>query len=175
MSTILFTGGARSGKSTLAQAWCAERSGPRHYLATAHYDADDAEMAARIARHRQERSGRGWTTVEVDHDLCAAIPTAGVALIDCLTLWLAGRAIALDWDAAAVLDEVDQLCAVVAAPSCDLAIVTNEVGSGIVPEQIMGRRFRDLQGWANQRVAGVAQEVVLCVCGLPMRVKPCAR
>lgn len=172
--SILVTGGARSGKSSHAQAWCEGRPGTRHYLATARHDASDPEMTARIARHRQDRAGRGWETVEVASDLRAAIPAGGVALIDCLTLWLAGRAIELGWDEAAVLAEVDQLCAVIATPPCDLAIVSNEVGSGVVPDHAMGRQFRDLQGWANQRVARAAHEVVLCVCGLPMRVKPCA-
>jgi adenosylcobinamide kinase / adenosylcobinamide-phosphate guanylyltransferase len=173
--SILFTGGARSGKSSMAQAWCETHQGPHSYLATAWSDPGDAEMAARIARHRQDRAGRGWTTVEVGSDLRAAFPAGGVALVDCLTLWLSGRCIALDWDESAVLSEVDALCAVVADPPCDLAVVSNEVGSGVVPEHAMGRAFRDLQGWANQRVARAAQEVVLCVCGLPMPVKPCAR
>lgn len=172
--SILFTGGARSGKSSQAQAWCEALPGRRSYLATAWCDPGDVEMASRIERHRQDRVGRGWMTVEVGADLRAAIPAGGVALIDCLTLWLSGRCLALDWDESAVLAEVDALCAVVADPPCDLAIVSNEVGSGVVPEHAMGRAFRDLQGWANQRVARAAHGVVLCVCGLPMTVKPCA-
>jgi adenosylcobinamide kinase/adenosylcobinamide-phosphate guanylyltransferase len=173
--SLLVTGGARSGKSAHAQAWCEARPGPRRYLATAIRDPADAEMATRIERHRADRAGRGWDTREVAADLVDALPNAGVALIDCATLWLAGRAIARAWDEAAVLAEVDALCALLAAPPCDLAVVTNEVGSGIVPETAMGRAFRDLQGRANQRLARAAHEVVLCVCGLPMTVKPCAR
>lgn len=173
--SILVTGGARSGKSSHALAWCEARPGPRRYLATAWRDPADTEMEARIARHRQDRAGRGWETIEVGADLRGAIPAGGVALIDCLTLWLSGRCLALDWDEGAVLAEVDALCALVAAAPCDLAIVSNEVGCGVVPEHAMGRAFRDLQGWANQRVARAAHEVVLCVCGIPMTVKPCAR
>lgn len=173
--SLLVTGGARSGKSAHALAWCEARPGRRSYLATAWNDPGDPEMAARIARHRADRAGRGWDTVETGADLRAAIPSGGVALVDCLTLWLAGRGMALQWDEAAVLAEVDALCALVADPPCDLAIVSNEVGSGVVPDHAMGRAFRDLQGWANQRVARAAHEVVLCVCGLPMTVKPCAR
>jgi len=175
MSSLLVTGGARSGKSGFAQGRAEALPGPRRYLATAWCDPGDAEMQGRISRHRADRAGRGWETVEVGADLVAAIPRGGVALVDCITLWLSGRCLALDWDEHAVLAEVDRLCAVVAAPPCALLLVTNEVGSGIVPETAMGRQFRDLQGWANQRLARAAGEVVLCVCGLPMTVKPCAR
>lgn len=175
MSVILCTGGARSGKSRHAQAWAEARPGPRRYLATAAHDPADAEMSARIARHRADRAGRGWTTVEVGADLGAAVLAGGgVAVIDCITLWLSQRAIARDWDEAAVLAEVDALAAAVARAPGDLAIVTNEVGSGVVPATAWGRAFRDLQGFANQRLAAVADEVVLCVCGCPLRVKPCA-
>lgn len=173
--SILVTGGARSGKSGHAQAWCEASPGPRTYLATAWIDPAEAEMAARIARHRADRVGRGWRTIEAGADLPMVLPAGGTALIDCLTLWLSGRCLALDWREAAILAEVDALCAVIAAPPCDLAIVTNEVGSGIVPDHAMGRAFRDLQGWANQRVARAVQEVVLCVCGIPVQVKPCVR
>ncbi len=173
MSSLLVTGGARCGKSTYAQCRAEGLSGPRRYLATARSDSTDTEMVARIARHRSDRAGRGWETVEVVDALCAAIPTDGVALVDCVTLWLAGRAMALQWDDAAVLAEVDRLCVLVADPPCTILLVTNEVGSGVVPETAMGRQFRDLQGWANQRLARAAHEVVLCVCGLPMTVKPC--
>lgn len=175
MRSLLVTGGARSGKSGHAQAWCEALPGPRLYLATARRDPADAEMAARIERHRADRAGRGWETREVAADLAGAVPRGGVALIDCITLWLAGRAIACAWDEPAVLAEVDELCALVADPPCELAVVTNEVGSGIVPATEMGRAFRDLQGRANQRLARAAHAVVLCVCGLPMTVKPCAR
>jgi len=175
MTSILITGGARIGKSSYAQARAESLPGPRLYLATAHSDQTDAEMASRISRHRANRAGRGWNTVEVETDLTAAISSGGVALVDCVTLWLAGRAMALQWDDEAILEEVDRLCAVVADPPGHLLLVTNEVGSGIVPETPMGRQFRDLQGWANQRLARAAHEVVLCVCGLPMLVKPCAR
>ena len=172
MISLLVTGGARSGKSSYAQVRAEGLAGPRTYLATAFRDPADGEMEARIARHRADRAGRGWDTAEVIDDLVAVLPRGGVALVDCITLWLAGRAMALRWDDAAVLAEVDRLCAVVAAPPCTLLLVTNEVGSGIVPESAMGRQFRDLQGWTNQRLARAAHEVVLCVCGLPMTVKP---
>lgn len=174
MRSLLVTGGSRSGKSSYAQRRAEALPGPRCYLATAHIDAADPELAARIARHRADRAGRGWNTVEVRDDLSAAIPGGGVALVDCVTMWLAGRAMALQWDEEPILEEVDRLCLLVADPPCTLLLVTNEVGSGVVPETLMGRQFRDLQGWANQRLAQAAHEVVMCVCGLPMTVKPCA-
>lgn len=173
MRSLLVTGGARSGKSTYAQGRVEALPGPRYYLATAHIDAADPEMASRIARHRADRAGRGWDTVEVADDLSAAMPRSGAALVDCVTLWLAGRAMAQQWDEGTILEEVDRLCVLVVDPPCALVLVTNEVGMGVVPETVMGRQFRDLQGWANQRLARAAHEVVLCVCGLPMSVKPC--
>lgn len=177
MSVALFTGGARSGKSRHAQAWAEARPGPRRYLATARSDPADAEMQARIARHRADRAGRGWETIEVAADLRGAIAacSGGTLLVDCLTLWLSGRAIDLAWDEAAVLAEVDALAADLRRAPGMVAVVTNEVGSGVVPESAWGRAFRDLQGFANQRLAAVADEVVLCVCGIAMPVKPCAR
>lgn len=177
MSVLLVTGGARSGKSRHAQAWAEALPGPRRYLATAQHDPADAEMAARIARHRADRAGRGWETSEVGGDLRGALAgcQGGVALVDCVTLWLSGLAIAKDWDEPAVLAEVDALAEVLRRPPCVVALVTNEVGSGVVPEHAWGRAFRDLQGFANQRLAAVATDVVLCVCGQPLFIKPCAR
>jgi len=93
---LLVTGGARSGKSSYAQRRAESLPGPHRYLATAIADPADAEMSARIARHRGERAGRGWQTVETGADLAGALPSAGVALVDCVTLWLSGRAIARD-------------------------------------------------------------------------------
>jgi adenosylcobinamide kinase/adenosylcobinamide-phosphate guanylyltransferase len=177
VNVLLVTGGARSGKSSYAQAWAEARPGPRRYLATARHDPADAEMAARIARHRADRAGRGWDTIETGPDLRAALAgcTGGVALVDCVTLWLSGLAIDCDWDERAVLAEVDAVAALLRSPPCAVAVVTNEVGSGVVPASEWGRAFRDLQGFANQRLAAAAGQVVLCVCGLPLTMKPCAR
>ncbi len=174
-ATLLVTGGARSGKSRFARTWAEGRDGPRTFVATCR-DHGDAEMAERIARHRSERE-RGWAdTVEVDRDLLGALALAShqgarVALVDCTTLWLTNLGLHHDWDEAAVLAGVDGLCAWLAAPTLDVALVTNEVGSGIVPEHQLGRRFRDLQGFANQRLAAAAQRVALVSCGLPLWLK----
>lgn len=176
MSVLLVTGGARSGKSCYAQVWAEAQPGPKRYLATARQDPNDAEMVARIARHRSDRAGRGWDTIETGADLRGALKacTSGVVLVDCVTLWLSGLAIECNWDESAVLAEVDAVADLLRDPPCRIALVTNEVGSGVVPAHEWGRAFRDLQGFANQRLAAVASEVVLCVCGQPLRIKPCA-
>jgi adenosylcobinamide kinase / adenosylcobinamide-phosphate guanylyltransferase len=164
--SILILGGARSGKTARALA-IAEPFALRTYIATA--EALDAEMADRIARHRQERSA-GWTTLEVPLDLpgaIAALPRGAAGLVDCLTLWLsnlmgAGR------DVEAARD--DLLRAVRACPAT-LVLVSNEVGLGLVPETPLGRAFRDEQGRLNQAVAAAVAEVEFVAAGLPLRLK----
>ena len=167
MPIIFVTGGARSGKSRLAEARAIGFGGPAIYIATA--EALDTEMAERIARHRTAR-GAGWITREVPLDLAGALAETegqGARLIDCLTLWLSnllhhGR----DWEA-----EAARLTAVLAAARSPVVVVSNEVGLGIVPDNALARRFRDAAGIVNQRVAAVADEVILAVAGLPLRVK----
>jgi adenosylcobinamide kinase / adenosylcobinamide-phosphate guanylyltransferase len=165
---LLVLGGARSGKSHYAEAR-AEAAGERLcYIATA--EAYDAEMADRIARHRTRR-GEGWTTVEAPLELPAAIAdTAGdgiVLLVDCLTLWLSNLILAeRDPDA-----ETERLLRAVRLAGGTTILVSNEVGLGIVPDNALARRFRDAAGLANQRVAGIADEVVLVTAGLPLTLK----
>jgi adenosylcobinamide kinase/adenosylcobinamide-phosphate guanylyltransferase len=175
-ASLLVTGGARSGKSRFAQQWCEARPGERVYLATAQIFPDDSEMAGRIARHRAER-GPAWTrTIEEPFDPVAALQTAAtngarVALVDCATLWISNLGHHHDWDETAVLTAVDSLAALLADPPLDVAVVTNEVGDGIVPDNALARHFRDLQGWTNQRLAAGAQNAALIVCGLPVWLK----
>ena len=174
--SLLVTGGARSGKSRFAQQWCEQLTGPRTYIATAGHHGDDAEMAQRIAKHRADRDARWADTAEAPLDPVGALTVAAhagssVVLIDCATLWLSNLGFQHDWDEAAILIAVDSLAAVLTNPPLHIAIVTNEVGGGIVPEHALGRRFRDLQGWANQRLAAHAHEVALVVCGLPWWLK----
>jgi adenosyl cobinamide kinase/adenosyl cobinamide phosphate guanylyltransferase len=168
---VLVTGGARSGKSRFAEARlrALAPAGPWRYLATA--EPLDDEMRARIARH-QARRGHGWRTVEAPRALAAALsaPPADAALVDCVTLWLSN----LLGDGGSderILDAVDDLAAAARASSAPIVMVTNEVGAGIVPESALGRRFRDLAGLANQRLAAAAAEVVLVACGLPLVLK----
>jgi adenosylcobinamide kinase / adenosylcobinamide-phosphate guanylyltransferase len=162
----LVLGGARSGKSRYAERLISAMSPPWTYVATA--EARDAEMAQRIAAH-QARRGSEWRTVEAPIDLSGALASAqtGPILIDCLTFWLSNRMLA----GADVDREVGQLQAALARCSGPVVIVTNEVGCGIVPDNALARRFRDLQGSLNQRIAAAADCVVLMVAGLPVPVK----
>lgn len=173
MSTAMFTGACRSGKSALAQAW-AERQSPRRiFVATARID--DAEMERRVTRHRSLR-GEGWTTLEPDiwkGDLLAALRLAavqgGVALVDCTTLWLADLLESMD--DTEILRQLDEVLRVVPCLGLSVAFVHNETGWGIVPEYPLSRRFRDLSGLAGQRLAAACDLVVLAVCGLPLPLK----
>ncbi len=162
------TGGARSGKSALAERLARETGLARVYVATA--QAFDAEMAERIARHRADR-GEGWETVEAPHDLADALAAADgagrVILVDCLTLWLSNRMLA-DADVEA---ESARLCAALAALRAPVALVSNELGLGLVPETPLGRRFRDAQGRLNQQVAAMADLALFVVAGLPLVLK----
>jgi adenosylcobinamide kinase/adenosylcobinamide-phosphate guanylyltransferase len=140
---------------------------PWTYVATA--EAGDAEMAERIAVHRARRC-EDWRTVEAPHDLADVLSglAGGVpALVDCLTLWLSNRMLA-EADVEAETARLEQLLAGRHAP---VVLVSNEVGFGIVPENALARRFRDLQGRLNQRMAARADRVVLMVAGLPLVVK----
>lgn len=163
----LVLGGARSGKSRYAESLITALPPPWIYLATA--EARDAEMAERIARHRAER-GERWETIEVPHHLAQAVTTApptNPLLIDCLTLWLSNRVLA-DADVASDTRELEWALDRRAGP---VVLVSNEVGSGIVPDNALARRFRDLQGQLNQSIAARADRVVLLVAGLPLIVK----
>jgi adenosylcobinamide kinase / adenosylcobinamide-phosphate guanylyltransferase len=163
----LVTGGARSGKSRYAEDLITAQRPPWFYLATAL--AGDAEMAARIAAHRARRAP-GWKIIEAPHDLARAfseLPAAAPALIDCLTLWLSNRMLA-DANIEAETAELEGALARHAGP---VVLVTNEVGSGIVPDNALARAFRDHQGRLNQRMAARADQVVLMVAGLPLVVK----
>lgn len=159
-------GGARSGKSRLAESLVAATARPRTYIATA--QAWDDEMRARINAHRDGRDG--WRTVEEPHDLpaaLAALPADGVALVDCATLWLTNRMLA---DADLPAEETALLAALATAP-CPIVVVTNEVGLSIVPDNALARAFRDAQGRLNQRMAAQAGLVVAVWAGLPLPLK----
>lgn len=166
--SILITGGARSGKSALAERVTLGLGRPAVYIATA--QAFDAEMADRIAHHQQRR-GPEWTTHAEPLDLVDALArTEGdrPRLVDCLTLWLSNILLAeRDWRS-----EADRLVAALADQAAPVVVVTNEVGSGIVPENRLARDFRDAAGFLNQSVAAASDDVWLCVSGCPLRVKP---
>mgnify|MGYP000963481064 CR=1 FL=1 len=164
---VLVLGGARSGKSRFAEGRIAARPPPWTYIATA--EALDDEIRDRIERHRAGRSA-GWTNVEAPHELAEAIRAAdprAPVLVDCLTLWLTNVLLAgEDLDAATAA-----LARTLAAPRGPWVVVSNETGLGIVPDNALARRFRDAQGILNQRVAAVADRVILTVAGIPLEVK----
>jgi adenosylcobinamide kinase/adenosylcobinamide-phosphate guanylyltransferase len=157
----LFLGGARSGKSRIAQAAAEAFPGRLTYLATG--QAGDAEMAARIAHHRAERGPR-WQTVECPIALADAVAavTDGIVMIDCLTLWLSN----LMLGGHDIADHTAALRAALAATRRPVMIVSNEVGLGIVPEHPLGRAFRDEAGRLNQAVAADADRVFFVAAGL---------
>jgi adenosylcobinamide kinase/adenosylcobinamide-phosphate guanylyltransferase len=168
--SILITGGARSGKSALAEKLALEPLGRAVYIATA--EARDEEMAARIAAHRARR-GPGWTDMHAPRSLEAALRESDGAdgvprLVDCLTIWLSN----LMLDGADVQAAGDALVHCLRDQRAPVVLVTNEVGSGIVPETPLGRDFRDAAGHLNQQVAAAADAVFLCVAGYPLKIKP---
>ena len=170
-SSHLVLGGARSGKSRHALELAARHGGRVAFLATAR--ARDSDMAARIARHRAERPA-GWTTLEEAQDVVAAgrraAATHDLLVVDCVTVWVANLMERGD-DDAAVLAAADGLADLVRARLLSTVIVSNEVGEGVHPPTELGRRFRDLLGFANQRLASAADHVTLMVAGLPLAVK----
>ena len=166
--SILITGGARSGKSTMAERMTLSL-GPRAiYIATA--QAWDDEMRERIAEHRARR-GPQWQTVAEPLDLVGALRDSDGTeprLVDCITLWLTNLILAeRDWRA-----EVEALTGLIGQQHAPVIFVTNEVGSGIVPDNALARSFRDAAGWTNQRLASTCDELWLCVSGHPLKVKP---
>jgi adenosylcobinamide kinase/adenosylcobinamide-phosphate guanylyltransferase len=166
--SILILGGARSGKTRRALA-LGETFPERFYIATA--EPLDDEMAARIARHKDER-GAAWTTIEAPFDLPAAMLSVAspgaICVVDCLTLWLSNLISA----SREVERATAELCRAIEAAPASLVMVSNEVGLGLVPETPLGRRFRDHQGRLNQAVAALAEQVEFVAAGLPLRLKP---
>ena len=180
---ILVLGGARSGKSTYAQR-LAQAVGRERVLFVATAEAGDAEMAQRIAKHRQERPA-AWRTVEAPRQVGAAVCThlgeALVVLVDCLTLLVSNIIVPVDVTAdlttatTAVKTEVDALLQVCRTTDVTCIVVSNEVGLGLVPDTPLGRAYRDLLGHANQVLAAHAQVVYFMVAGLAVDVKALAQ
>ncbi|MGM9322983.1 bifunctional adenosylcobinamide kinase/adenosylcobinamide-phosphate guanylyltransferase [Deinococcus aquaticus] len=170
---VFVTGGARSGKSTFAERRAAQEAAPDGggvtYLATA--QAFDDEMTDRIARHRADRPA-GWVTHEEPLAVSAALRavTTSATLLDCLSLWVSNLMLAGHTDDA-VLDAADDLLRAARERGGVTVLVTNEVGFGIVPDNALARRYRDLLGWVNQRAAAASDEAHLIVSGLPLRLK----
>ncbi len=179
---VLILGGARSGKSDLAQKLAMDMPEPVVFLATA--EAGDGEMAQRIEAHRRARPS-SWRTMETPLRVADALESgagdAGTVIIDCVTLWVSnalGAASPLGWDqpdaaaARGVLEgELGALHDWYRGSRASLIVVSNEAGLGLVPSNPAGRAYRDLLGWANQRLAALATEVYLVVAGIPIDLK----
>lgn len=165
MPLTVLLGGARSGKSALALERARRSGRPLLFVATA--AAGDAEMAARIERHRQERTAEAWTTVEAPLDLGAALeraPADACVVVDCLSLWVANllQGGAREPKIADLAGEAGRRAACREAPTI---AVSNEVGMGVVPVHELGRRYRDALGRVNALWAGLADEAALVVAG----------
>jgi adenosylcobinamide kinase / adenosylcobinamide-phosphate guanylyltransferase len=165
MSVTLVLGGARSGKSRFGESLA---QGKRHYVATA--QVLDEEMRARVEAHQAYR-GSGWTTHEENFEIAALLTSlnhpGNFILLDCLTIWLSNLMLnGRDWQV-----ESNRLGEALSNFRADVVIVSNEVGSGIVPDTALGRQFRDAQGLLNQQIAALADHVVLVAAGLPLALK----
>jgi adenosylcobinamide kinase/adenosylcobinamide-phosphate guanylyltransferase len=184
LKTVLITGGARSGKSTFAQDMAARgRPGGVLFVATA--QAGDEEMRRRIENHRRNRPPQ-WRTLEAPVHVGAMISSrlgdSKTVLLDCITLLLNnvmaeflspdGTDIDEAESAQAITTEIDGLIHCIRNASADFIVVTNEVGLGLVPDNKLGRVYRDLLGKANQVLAAAADEVYFMVSGLPLKLKP---
>lgn len=163
----LILGGAASGKSRFAEQLVSEMGRPKVYIATA--QAFDKEMEDKIALHKSMR-GSGWKTVEAPLDPADAVsnvPAESTVLVDCATLWLSNIMLA-EQDVPAATDRFVNALVTCAAP---VIVVSNEIGLGIVPDNALGRAFRNAQGLLNQRLAEKADRVALVVAGLPLALK----
>jgi adenosylcobinamide kinase/adenosylcobinamide-phosphate guanylyltransferase len=195
---VLITGGARSGKSSFAEKYAAHLSKEGLYIATterihkgmeqsrncieqsnAEMEYCDAEMKHRIMKHveRRNQSPLVWETIEEPYHLAERLKSLSkneaVILVDCLTIWLSNWLIHYEGEEAEskTADKINQLVQALASFEGDLLLVTNEVGSGIVPEYRLGRQFRDLAGMMNQQIAAVSEQVFLVTAGIPIELK----
>lgn len=175
---ILITGGARSGKSSYALERAELLSTKRLFVATC--PKVDGEMSERVRRHQNERNGRGWVTIETETDLTAVLANRNeefdVILIDCITLWVNNVLFNKERMGAAVDDYyIRELCKKWLEAATNFAgtviCVTNEVGLGIVPDNPLARKYRDLVGTCNQLIGKKADEVILVSCGIPLVLK----
>lgn len=163
--TVLITGGSRSGKSRMAIELAQDYS-PKTFIATA--ELRDQEMAERASIHRRER-GPEWITVEEPIAIGKVLreTTSGIVVLDCLTLWIAN----LLQQGLDIKKHVHEFLEILGDRRSNLFVVTNEVGSGIVPDNPLARNFRDVAGETNQQVARVADCVILMVSGYPIILK----
>jgi adenosylcobinamide kinase/adenosylcobinamide-phosphate guanylyltransferase len=172
----LVLGGVRSGKSHFAEQRAAAHT-PVIYLATA--QAEDAALAERIARHQERRTQLGWRTIEEPWDVVEVLrektPSEGCVLLECLPLWVTNLLLGLPGRGAleddGIGERIDALVEAAAGRVGPLIVVTSEVGCGLLPANALARRFGDVLGEANQRLARAAAQVHVCWAGIPVRIK----
>ena len=169
--TILVIGGCRSGKSSHALHLAEQIPGQKIFIATC--TPQDKEMEQRVLRHRQQR-GNAWETLEVPLLIPEAINKhslkGNVILIDCLTLWI-NNLIMDDEDLTKIDEKILKLTQSIVKAECPVILVSNEVGTGIVPDNRLARLFRDITGFANQKVATCVDCVIWMVAGIPVKIK----
>ena len=165
---ILITGGQRSGKSSKAEELSLQLSANPVYLATAHIW--DEEFKERVRKH-QERRGPQWTNIEEETALSQHDMTGRVVVVDCVTLWLTNFFFQNNSDTALSLELAKAEFDAFTQQDATYIFVTNEIGSGGVSENAIQRKFTDLQGWMNQYIASKADEVILMVSGIDVKVK----
>jgi len=167
----LITGGCRSGKSAHAIALASTSPASRKFFIATGQPIDD-EMRARIEHHRRSRPA-DFQTIEEPVNLVAALESLGsgvdMVVVDCLTLWISN--LLQEYSDDGILTQADELAAITGRARFSAIIVTDEVGWGLVPDHPVARRFRDLLGWTNQRIARAADDVLLMVAGYPLRLK----
>jgi adenosylcobinamide kinase/adenosylcobinamide-phosphate guanylyltransferase len=166
---VLVTGGARSGKSRYAQQRAKHLTNNPVYVATARVWDDD--FKARITRHQQER-GTEWRNYETEKYISALSLEGKTVVIDCVTLWLTNFFVDHQQNIDNALQEFQREIDKLAVQQATFIIITNEIGMGLHADTEVGRKFVDLQGWANQYIASIAEEVIFMVSGIPLQVKP---
>jgi len=166
---VLVTGGTRSGKSRYAQQRAKHLTDSPVYVATARVWDDD--FKERIARHQHER-GPEWTNYETEKYISALTLTNKIVVIDCVTLWLTNFFVDHQQNIEHALREFQQEIDKLNAQQTTFIIISNEIGMGLHADTEVGRKFVDLQGWANQYIASKADEVIFMVSGIPLQVKP---
>lgn len=169
--TIFVIGGCRSGKSSHALHMADQIPGKKIFIATCM--PQDKEMEQRVLRHQEQRNG-AWETLEVPFFLPEAIHKNGikghVILVDCLTFWI--NNLILDNDKPENIDKhIQKLTHSIEKAKCPVILVSNEVGTGIVPENELARLFRDIAGFTNQKVAARVDQVIWMVAGIPVKIK----
>ncbi|MFP3982666.1 MAG: bifunctional adenosylcobinamide kinase/adenosylcobinamide-phosphate guanylyltransferase [Desulfurivibrionaceae bacterium] len=169
----LVLGGCRSGKSSYAQNWVRDNFDKKVFVATLR-PGDDREMLERVEFHQQSR-GEGWQLIEAPYDLASVLrdtpeDSSSVLLIDCITMWLTNNLL-LETGGKDLEEKIRELCGLIAACRKSVVLVANEVGLGIAPDNYLGRHFRDVAGWTNQKLAEVCREVFFVAAGCSLKLK----